>query len=150
MNTFSPQLINEFMEMIDFLEAEILSLDEALSKEITRHDNKWLYSKGFDYNFNFYEDFTKNLRTNLDLGGEDIFYSDELWSKFKEKYGFSVREVSPFFNADYIKFYFSDEHERKVAKVQDILTKYRMVSLSNKLNSSLNSDSLSHKNKLKI
>ena len=150
MNTFPPQLINEFMEMIDFLEAEILSLDEALSKEITRHDNKWLYSKGFDYNFNFYEDFTKNLKTNLDLGGEDIFYSDELWSKFKEKYGFSVREVSPFFNADYIKFYFSDEHERKVAKVRDILTKYRMVSLSNKLNSSLNSDSLSHKNKLKI
>lgn len=129
MSFFTSHQIDEFNQMIDSLKEEIFSLDEKLSTQNITHKKKWLYSKGFDYDFNFYDDFTKNLKTNLNLGGEDIFYCDQLWAEFKEKYEFSVKEISPFFNVDYVKFYFADNYEAKVKKVNEILTKYRFVRL---------------------
>ncbi|QWD89269.1 hypothetical protein GQ367_02000 [Polynucleobacter sp. MWH-CaK5] len=149
MSAYSPQLLSEFMEMIHFLKSEILAIDANLSNQVITHENKWLYSKGFDYDFNFYEDFTQKLNTNLNLGGEDIFYCDQLWDFFKEKYGFSVKEISPFFNSEYVNFYFSDDYEGKVEKVRFILTKYRVVKLRGDLSLSSESKSPS-KNNLKI
>ena len=149
MSAFSPQFVNEFMEMIYFLKSEVLAIDSNLSNQVVTHEKKWLYSKGFDYDFNFYEDFTQKLHTNLNLGGEDIFYCDQLWNLFKEKYGFSVKEISPFFNSEYVNFYFSDEYEGKVEKVRTILTKYRAVKLRDELPLSRVSKP-SSKNNLKI
>lgn len=137
------------MEMIYSLRTEILALDDKLSNQVVTHEKKWLYSKGFDYDFNFYEDFTQTLNTNLNLGGEDIFYCDQLWDFFKEKYGFSVKEISPFFNSEFVNFYFSDDYEGKVEKARVILTKYRVVKLKGDLSLSRESNSLS-KNNLKI
>ena len=73
MSAFSPQILSEFMEMIHFLKSEILAIDANLSNQSITHEKKWLYSKGFDYDFNFYEDFTQKLKTNLNLGGREHF-----------------------------------------------------------------------------
>lgn len=146
MSFFTAEKIEEFMSAIDFLRGEIVALDEKYANQNVTHEKKWLYSKGFDYSFNFYEDFTENLRTNLNLGGEDIYYADQVWEIFFEKYGFSIKQVSPFFNDDYVKFYFSDSFSSKVEKVTNILTHFRHSRLEEELK---NSDNLK-KAKIKI
>jgi len=151
MSIFTSEQIDEFMSAINFLRSEIFALDEKYANQNITHENKWLYLKGFDYSFNFYEDFTKNLKTNLNLGGEDIYYADQVWDSFFGKYGFSIRQVSPFFNDEYVEFYFADDNSRKLEKVTEILTKFRFV----RLNQDLASDTLPNttqtsKNKPKI
>lgn len=133
---YSEQLVKEFMMMISSLREEVFILDEKIFLGIFSHQKRWRYSDGFDYDFNFYEDFTKNLKTNLNLGSEDIFYCDQLWTSFEEKYEFSVKEISPFFNSEYFCWYFADDYEGKLKKVNEILTKYRFARLKDELNSS--------------
>ena len=65
MSIFTSEQIDEFMSAINFLRGEILALDGKYAKENITHEEKWLYLKGFDYAFNFYEDFTKNLKTKI-------------------------------------------------------------------------------------
>lgn len=150
MSIFTSEQIDEFMSAINFLRGEILALDGKYAKENITHEEKWLYLKGFDYAFNFYEDFTKNLKTNLHLGGEDIYYADQVWAIFFEKYGFNIRQVSPFFNDEYVKFYFADDYDGKVRKVLDILTGFRRASIEDALSANNSKNLLQKKNQLKI
>lgn len=148
MSIFTAEQIQEFKDAIASLARELVVLDEKFLKEKITHKNQWRYCAGFDYDFNFYEDFTKNLRTNQQSGDGEIYYADQLWDSFFEKYDFRLREVSPFFNKEYVDFYFGDEFSGKTEKVINILTKFRQVKLREDLISPLSPKSM--KNKLKI